>query len=53
MAKLAVVFQSGKGHTKTLADSSLKGVHSVEEASGNLFEIRGQDVHEGRLPMTL
>ena len=48
MAKLAVVFQSGKGHTKALADSILKGIYSVEGASGSLFEVCGQDVKEGR-----
>ena len=48
MVKLAIVFQSGKGHTKALADSILKGINSVEGASGSLFEIRGQDIHNGR-----
>ena len=48
MVKLAVVFQSGKGHTKALADSILKGINSVEGASGSLFEIRGQDIQAGR-----
>lgn len=48
MVKLAIVFQSGKGHTKALADSILKGINSVEGASGSLFEIRGQDIHDGR-----
>ncbi len=48
MANLAVVFQSGKGHTKALADSILKGINSVEGVSGELLEIRGQDVKDGR-----
>lgn len=48
MVKLAIVFQSGKGHTKALAESILKGINSVEGASGSLFEIRGQDIHDGR-----
>lgn len=48
MANLAVVFQSGKGHTKALADSILKGIDSVEGVSGSLFEIRGQDIKDGR-----
>ena len=48
MVKLAVVFQSGKGHTKALADSMLKGINGVDGASGNVVEIRGQDIHDGR-----
>jgi NAD(P)H dehydrogenase (quinone) len=48
MAKLAVVFQSGKGHTKALAEAILKGIHGVEGMSGQLLEIRGQDVKDGR-----
>jgi hypothetical protein len=37
MVKVAVVFQSGKGHTKALADSVLKGVESVEGVNGCLL----------------
>jgi NAD(P)H dehydrogenase (quinone) len=48
MANLAVVFQSGKGHTRTLAESILKGINSVEGASGSLLETRGQDIKDGR-----
>ena len=48
MVKLAVVFQSGKGHTKALADSILKGINSIDGANGSLFEICGQDVQNGR-----
>jgi NAD(P)H dehydrogenase (quinone) len=48
MANLAVVFQSGKGHTKVLAEAIVKGINSVEGVSGQLLEIRGQDVKDGR-----
>ena len=48
MANLAVVFQSGKGHTRVLADSILKGIDSVEGVSGRLLEIHGQDIKDGR-----
>lgn len=48
MANLAVVFQSGKGHTRVLADSILKGINSVEGVNGSLLEIRGQDIKDGR-----
>jgi NAD(P)H dehydrogenase (quinone) len=48
MAKLAVVFQSGKGHTKALAVSILKGINSVDGTNGSLFEIHGRDITDGR-----
>lgn len=48
MVKLGVVFQSGKGHTKALADSILKGINGVGGASGDPYEIRGQDIQNGR-----
>jgi NAD(P)H dehydrogenase (quinone) len=48
MANVAIVFQSGRGHTKIVAEAILKGVNVVQGATGNIFEIRGQDVHEGR-----
>lgn len=48
MVKVAVVFQSGKGHTKALADSVLKGLESVEGVNGCLLEIIGSDVKDGR-----
>src|SRR6202047_2207363 len=50
MTSVAIVFQSERGHTKILAEATLKGVKSVEGVSCNMFEIRGQDVHEGRFP---
>jgi NAD(P)H dehydrogenase (quinone) len=48
MTNVAVVFQSGKGHTKVLGDAILKGIKTVEGANAQLFEIRGTDIHEGR-----
>jgi multimeric flavodoxin WrbA len=48
MANVAIVFQSGRGHTKIVAEAILKGVNLVQGVRGNIFEIRGQDVHEGR-----
>ncbi|HXW92162.1 MAG TPA: hypothetical protein VEK33_16550, partial [Terriglobales bacterium] len=47
MTNVAVVFQSGKGHTKVLADAILRGVQAVTDVSGQAFEISGKDVHEG------
>lgn len=46
MSILAVVYQSGKGHTRILAEAVLNGIQQV--VSGNTFEIAGKDVHEGR-----
>ena len=48
MARIAVVYQSGKGHTKVLAGAVLKGVRQLPEVSGEIFEITGKDVHAGR-----
>jgi NAD(P)H dehydrogenase (quinone) len=48
MTSVAIVFQSERGHTKMLAEAILKGVKSVEGVNCNIFEICGQDVHEGR-----
>jgi hypothetical protein len=48
MTNLAVVFQSGKGHTKVLADTILKGINRVEGSSGRILEIRGRDIYQGR-----
>jgi NAD(P)H dehydrogenase (quinone) len=48
MTSVAVVFQSSRGHTKSLAEAILNGVNGVKGANGHILEIRGQDVHEGR-----
>jgi NAD(P)H dehydrogenase (quinone) len=48
MTNVVVVFQSGKGHTKVLANAVLKGVQSIPDVSAQAFEISGKDVHEGR-----
>jgi multimeric flavodoxin WrbA len=48
MTNIAVVFQSGKGHTRVLAEAVLKGISGVEGARGRILEIRGQDVRDGR-----
>ena len=48
MTNIALVFQSGKGQTKVLADAIVKGIGAVDGASGRVFEIREQDVHVER-----
>jgi multimeric flavodoxin WrbA len=48
MTNMAVVFQSGSGHTKMLAEAVLRGINAVEGVSGQILKIHGRDVHEGR-----
>jgi multimeric flavodoxin WrbA len=48
MANISVVYQSGRGHTKVLAEAILRGVRATEGCDGQIFEIRGRDVYEGR-----
>jgi multimeric flavodoxin WrbA len=48
MTNIAVVFQTGKGHTRVLADAILKGINGIEGAGAHIFEICGKDVHDGR-----
>ena len=48
MTRVAVVFQSQKGHTKVLADAILKGAQSVPNVVGDILEISGNDVPQGR-----
>ena len=48
MTTVSVVFQSGKGHTKILAEAVQRGVRRVHGVSGDILEITGKDVHEGR-----
>jgi len=47
MTKVAVVFQSGKGHTKVLADAILRGIQQVPGVSAQAYEISSKDVREG------
>ena len=47
MAMIAVVFQSERGHTKTLADAILKGIVQVPDVSGQIFEVAGKDIFDG------
>lgn len=48
MTTIAVVFQSGRGHTKALAEAMLKGITQVPGVEGKLLEISGKEVIEGR-----
>lgn len=48
MTTVTVVFQSGKGHTRILAEAVERGVRRVPGVSGDILEISGKDVDEGR-----
>jgi NAD(P)H dehydrogenase (quinone) len=48
MTSIAVVFQSERGHTKSLADSVVKGLVGVEGVSAKQHQILGKDIVEGR-----
>jgi NAD(P)H dehydrogenase (quinone) len=48
VTKIAVVFQSGRGHTKTLAEAILTGLTQVPGVEAEIHQIAGKDVVEGR-----
>jgi NAD(P)H dehydrogenase (quinone) len=48
MAKVAVVYFSGSGHTAKMADAVAKGAGSVAGAAVKLVEIKGADIKDGR-----
>lgn len=45
---ITVVYHSGKGHTKKLAEAVHEGVASVDGVTANLAAIEGRDIVEGR-----
>ena len=48
MTTIAVVFQSERGHTKALAEAVLRGIAQVPGVAGQLLEVSGKQVIEGR-----
>ena len=46
--RISVVYQSGGGHTRVLAESIVRGCHQVEGVEVSVLEIIGKDVVEGR-----
>ena len=48
MATISIVFQSNKGHTRILAEGVHKGVADVAGVVGELIEISGENVVDGR-----
>jgi len=49
MANVAIVFQSGRGRTKIVAEAILKGVNLVQGVRGNIFESEGRTYMRGAL----
>jgi len=48
MTTLTVVYHSGTGHTKKMAEAVAKGAGSVEGVKANLIAIEGKDIVNGR-----
>jgi NAD(P)H dehydrogenase (quinone) len=48
MTVVSVVYQSGSGKTRNVAEAIMKGANSVNGIEVNLLEIIGKDVVEGR-----
>ena len=48
MSLTSVVYHSATGHTQILANAVLRGIASLEGARGQIFEITGGDIVEGR-----
>lgn len=48
MIKVAVVYHSGSGHTKKMAEAVHEGAGSVSGATSELISIEGKDIIEGR-----
>lgn len=48
MAIVSVVYQSGGGHTRVLAEAIAKGAESLPNTEVHILEIRGEDVVNGR-----
>ncbi|HEY0785008.1 MAG TPA: hypothetical protein VGD62_04005, partial [Acidobacteriaceae bacterium] len=46
--RISIVYQSGGGHTRVLAQALAGGCTQVADTTAELVEILGQDVHEGR-----
>jgi NAD(P)H dehydrogenase (quinone) len=48
MAIVSIVYQSGGGHTRVLAEAIAKGAESIPNTQVHVLEIRGEDVSNGR-----
>ncbi len=48
MSTVSVVYHSGMGHTKMMAEAVAKGAGGVEDVDVNLIPIEGKDIVDGR-----
>ncbi len=48
MKKISILFFSGSGHTKLMAEAVLRGASSVSGTEAELIQISGSDITEGR-----
>ena len=48
MVTVSVIYHSGMGHTKKMAEAVVKGAESVSDARVNLLAIDGKDIKNGR-----
>ena len=48
MTKVSIVYHSGTGHTRKMAQAVYSGAESIDEVHVNLIEIIGKDIIEGR-----
>lgn len=48
MTTVSVIYHSGTGHTKKMAEAVIRGIESVEGVNANLIAIEGKDIIEGR-----
>ena len=46
--KVSVIYFSGSGHTKKMAEAVLSGANLVEGCEASLIEIQGSDIRDGR-----
>ena len=48
MVKVSVIYHSGTGHTKKMAEAVYEGTASVDGVEAELISIEGRDIIEGR-----
>lgn len=48
MKDIAIVYFSGSGHTKIMAEAVQRGASAIEGVRAHLVEIRGSDIEDGR-----
>lgn len=46
--QISIIYHSGTGHTKKLAEAVFEGINSISGVNGKIFSIDGKDIKEGR-----